>query len=190
MSIRYRLMIGACLASLVSTTGAFAGPVIDFSTLGTNNTGLGATQTLNGVVINAYTGTGTSFTTSSTLWERHDGSDDNGLGVCSEGTSSCTGGGGDVNEISNEHAVEWIVLTLPTNKLWEEVWLSSLDNNGESPNEKGTIYLSNTLSITGADVFGFQHGVFGSANNGDIEASIGFGFDAFAKDLIFRKDRV
>jgi len=185
MVVKYSLMVCACAASLAAATPALADPTIDFSIIGTNNTSLGASQTFDGVAINAYTGDGTTFTPS-VLWERHDGVNDDGLGVCSEGTSACSTGGGDVNELSNQHAVEWIVLTLPTNKEWDQVWLSSLDNNGGSPNEKGTIYLSNTLSISGADVFGFQHGVFTTSDNGDIENAIGFSFNAFAKYLIFR----
>ncbi|MBY6187808.1 hypothetical protein KUV89_14390 [Marinobacter hydrocarbonoclasticus] len=73
---------------------------------------------------------------------RRDETGDEGLGVCNplEG-ATCDTGGGDVNELSNQLAPEFIYLQRPDGYSWVAVYLSSLDgNNGGAVPETGQIW--------------------------------------------------
>lgn len=157
MTFHLRAIMGGAALSLLAASAASAGPTIDFSTIaGGNNTSLGASSSLGGISITAYE---TNFTTTSNLWLRKEGPSDNGLGVCSSTETCPTGGagGGDINELSNESKVEWIVLQRPTNEKWSELWVSSLDSGGTGGNETGTVYWSNTLGdLTNHFTFSFS----------------------------------
>ena len=100
------------------------------------------------ITANAWYFNGTSWTQSgSSLFGRNDVPNDIGLGICSPNeVANCgTGtGNGDFNEISNEINSEVLVLTRPNGWLWSSITLSSLDNNGGSPLERGQIYALNT----------------------------------------------
>ncbi len=80
------------------------------------------------------------------MWElanlyRRDETGDEGLGVCNplEG-ATCDTGGGDVNELSNQLAPEFIYLKRPDGYSWVAVYLSSLDGNGGGIPETGQIW--------------------------------------------------
>ena len=182
MTIKCRVLIGAFLASLLVIPGAYAGPAVDFSTIGGSNPH-GATASLDGVTITAFVN-GFAAANESNLWLRTDGVPENGLGVCSEGTSACNSGGGDVNELSNNaDNTEWIVLTRPADMEWTGLWVGSLDNNGGSAIEKGTVYWSNTLGdLTNGSAFNSTQV---SGASGDIIGLLS-GFDPFANYLMFR----
>ena len=186
MTFHLRAIIGGAALSLLAASGANAGPTIDFSAIpGGNNTSLGATTTFGGIKVSAFE---TNFTTTSNLWLRKEGPSDDGLGVCSSNESCPTGGdgGGDVNELSNESQVEWIVLQRPQNEKWSELWVSSLDSGGTGGNETGTVYWSNTLGDT-TNSFTFSFNDFNPGVNGDILTLLqASGFDPFAKYVMFR----
>jgi len=79
------------------------------------------------------------------LWRRNNPGD-HGFGVCSEGTSNCQTGGGNVNELSNQLNQELITVTIPNSATWVSVQLSSLDCNSSSTcadDEEGLLYASN-----------------------------------------------
>ncbi len=180
MSLRTRILVSAALASIVAASSALAGPAVDFSTIGGSNP-LGATASLGGVTVTAYAN-GFSVADQSELWLRSGGVPENGLGVCSEGTSACNSSG-DVNELSNQANVEWIVLQRPSTESWTGLWVGSLDNNGGSAIEKGTVYWSNTLgdtsngaSFDSTDISGASGNILGLLS----------GFDPFANYLMFR----
>jgi hypothetical protein len=187
MAFHLRAFIGAAAVSLLAASAASAAPTIDFSTIaGGNNTSLGPTSSLGGIAISAYE---TNFSTTSNLWLRKEGTSDDGLGVCSTGESCPTGGsgGGDVNELSNENKIEWIVLQRPTNEKWAELWVSSLDSGGTGGSETGTLYWSNTLGDLTTGHFSFTFSDLGGDVNGDILTLLqASGFDPFAKYVMFR----
>ncbi len=176
-------------AALLFPLSATATPLVfDFTTLGSNNTLLATSVTVNGVLAEGLLLDGTA----EPLWLRNQPSD-HGLGVCSEGTSACSSGGGDVNELTNESGVlstsEGIRLTLPTNSSWGELWVSSLDNGGSSNNESGRLYWS-TNPTSFSNFFSFSFNDFGGSTvEGEIlglaQAS---GFDASAPYLLFIND--
>lgn len=187
MKSRIGILTCAATLSLLAATAANAGPVIDFSAIpGGNNTSLGTSSSLGGIAITAYE---TNFTTTSTLWLRKEGTSDDGLGVCSSKETCPTGGsgGGDVNELSNESQVEWIVLQRPTTEKWAELWVSSLDSGGTGGHETGTLYWSNTLGDLSTGHFSFTFGDFGGAVDGNILGLLqASGFDPLAKYVMFR----
>lgn len=186
MKSRIGILTCAATLSLLAATAANAGPVIDFSTIaGSNNSSLGSSTSLGGISITAYE---TNFSTTSTLWLRKEGTSDDGLGVCSSSEICPTGGsgGGDINELSNESKVEWIVLQRPTNEMWSQLWVSSLDSGGTGGNETGTVYWSNTLGdLTNHFTFSFNN--FNPAVDGNILGLLqASGFDPLAKYVMFR----
>jgi hypothetical protein len=78
-----------------------------------------------------------NITGSAPLWLRNV-TNDHGLGVCSEGTPSCSTGGGDVNELDNAGAIEAIRLTNGNaGTVWTSLWVSSLDSGGDGGSEEG-----------------------------------------------------
>jgi hypothetical protein len=172
------------LAAFLFPLSATATPFIfDFTTLGSNNTLLGTTVTVNGVLAEGLLLDGSP----EPLWLRNE-TNDHGLGVCSEGQSACSTGGGDVNELTNESGVlttsEGIRLTLPTNSNWSQLWVSSLDNGG---NESGILLWSaNPNSFALANSFIFNFNDFGGPVEGEIlglpQASA---FDTTAPYLLF-----
>lgn len=186
MKSRFGILMAAATISLLTATAASAGPVIDFSTIaGGNNTSLGSSTSLGGIAITAYE---SNFSTTSTLWLRKEGPSDDGLGVCSSKETCPMGGsgGGDVNELSNESQVEWIVLQRPTNEKWAELWVSSLDSGGTGGNETGTLYWSNTLGDL-SNHFTFSFNDFNPGVDGNILGLLqASGFDPFAKYVMFR----
>jgi hypothetical protein len=183
MTSRYRFAIVACFASILTASAASAGPVIDFSTIGSNNSYLGATASANGITVTAYV---TNFATTSHLWVRNESLPEKGLGVCSEGQSLCLSGAGDKNELSNETSLEWIVLQRPANEAWSQLWVSSLDVGGTGGHEQGTVYWSNTLGSLTSN-FSFKNGDFGSNAYGNILGlAAASGFDPFANYVMFR----
>jgi len=110
----------------------------------------GSTATFGGIVIDGFVNT---LSTPALLWGRNDNPTDHGLGVCSEGTSACSSGGGDVNELSNERGQEILRLTLPTGYSWVSVGLSSLDKNDSTDPtkwERGKLFGGNNADGTGA----------------------------------------
>ena len=89
------------------------------------------------VTVTGFTWTGTTWTQSGVvLTGRNDvsagqSSPDRGIGICTEGTTSCTDDKGNANEISNQLHPELLQITLSDpNTLWTGIHLSSLDNNG------------------------------------------------------------
>jgi len=175
-----RLLTGTSFALMLTASAASAGPTVDFSTIpGTNP--IGSTASLGGVTIKAFVN---GFTTPSELWRRSEGPSEDGLGVCSEGTPSCTSGGGDINEVSNEtRNTEWIVLNRPATDMWSGLWISSLDFNGTGQAETGTLYWSNTLGDLSNSFTFDANDVTGA--NGNIFALLPLSFDPFASFLMF-----
>jgi len=79
------------------------------------------------------------------LYRRRD-SDDNGLGICNPmelDERACElplDTGGDINELDNAGQAELIRLALPAGFRWDEVGVSSLDNNDGGPLERGQLF--------------------------------------------------
>jgi len=142
----------ACLLVLF-TIGAQATTV---SFVPASNGSLGSsTTTIGGIVIDGFANGAIPLTTSALLWGRNDNPADHGLGVCSEGVSACTTGGGDVNELSEtrQGVTEVLRLTLPTGSTWVSLGLSSLDkNNSTNPAnwERGILFGGNNADGSGA----------------------------------------
>ncbi|MBY5992110.1 hypothetical protein [Ferrimonas balearica] len=129
--------------ALMTPTLAFAG-FADFSEGVEGNLGTAT-------VTDASTGImamGMYYNDTTGMWEmanlyRRDETGDEGLGVCNplEG-DTCDTGGGDINELSNQVAPEFIYLKRPDNYSWVAVYLSSLDGNGgEGEPESGQIWM-------------------------------------------------
>ena len=131
MKILLTAVVTLCTLAL-GVSRAEATP-FDFTTLHLGVPGdLGVTSATTGGV--TATGYAKSTTTPfpyvlADLWLRNNPGD-TGLGVCSEGSSACASGGGDVNELSNEGQPELIELTLPSSSAWTSLWVSSLDSGG------------------------------------------------------------
>jgi hypothetical protein len=187
MSVIARVAIA--LAAVVALPAAtFADPIYDFSTLGTSGTVtyLGSSEPLPGGITGyAFYFDGTNWL-ASVLIARNE-TNDNGLGVCSEGTS-CDTGGGDVNELSQLTSQEAILLERPDNTSWTGLWVSSLDNNSGSPlgDENGILYWGNTNDIAlllGGTGFNFSYGVFGTGVEGQL--TLPGSFDSFARYVLF-----
>ncbi len=161
-SILGAITVGAVAGLLAAQTSASAGTVDFYDTSATNP--LGNTHTFydeNNKPIGAsgyyyYTGPTTGSLTQNTwtpttLWQRNNPADDVGLGVCNPGDAAVgcgnaagTDGAGDLNELSNMHGQELIQLNLSNStQEWISIALSSLDNNGSSPLERGIVFASN-----------------------------------------------
>ena len=171
---------------------ATAAPIpFDFTTLGANNTQLATSVTAGGVLAEGFL---LLAGTPEPLWLRNQ-TNDHGIGVCSEGTNSCSSGGGDVNELSNENAssgsfngAEAIRLTLPTNASWGELWVSSLDDGGSNSNESGILFWSNSPTVF-TNSFSFSYNDFKPGVEGNIlSLAQASGFDASATYLLFVND--
>jgi PEP-CTERM motif len=194
MSMISRLAI-AVTAVVVLPAATFAAPFYDFSTLsGGTVTNLGASELLPGGIIGSayyYNGTWQE----SVLTARTE-TNDNGLGVCSEGVGNCSFGGfgdGDDNELSQLAYTEAILLQKPEGYSWTGLWLSSLDSNGTTTNlENGTLYWG-TSNLTGSSLiaalisgggsFNFTYPAFsGTAVEGQL---LGSGFDPTAMYMLF-----
>lgn len=182
-------VLGAVAGLWLAGNAAYAGPTIDFSGLGGSNpqgSTLGPSVATGGITISGYV---TNFSTPAPLWVRNDGLPEEGLGVCSEGTTNCSTGGGDQNELSNETNLEWIVLSRPANEAWLSLWVGSLDSGGTNLNETGTLYWSNTLGDLTTGHFSFASSDFSPNAYGNIEGlaqATAAGFNPFANFLMFR----
>jgi hypothetical protein len=184
----------ALAAILFLPAAALADPIVDFSTLsvGGKVTNLGASEPLDGVTAYAYYYNGSSWT-ASYLIARNE-TNDQGLGVCSEGIASdCNVGGtgdGDDNELSQLDYLEAIVLEKPEGWTWTGIWLSSLDNNSGSTSqglEDGKFYWgdsSDILTLLGGPSSTFSYPAFGGSA---VEGSLPLPgtFDAAANYLLF-----
>ena len=139
------------LGSALPLAAMAADPVmIDFSEGGVEGN-LGTST-----VVDAATGTGAMglyLDPNDNLWKpanlyRRDQTGDEGLGVCNPleaadngGDCPGPGGGGDINELSNQLAPEFIYLERPEHWRWVSVYLSSLDgNDGAEFPETGQIW--------------------------------------------------
>ena len=175
----HRKAVLVLFALLMLPQLAFALPA-DFSSLAI---GLGGdlnanNATVAGVRADAYYLNGGAYTQASiggvpvTLFVRNEGANDSGLGGCgpaeqtsggcNQNNGSFTGGGGDINELSNETIgtttlPELIRLTLPTGFRWTDVWVSSLDCNGTvgcsgTTIERGQLWFSNSDGLGTANL--------------------------------------
>jgi hypothetical protein len=138
--------------SASATTVSFVPPAGGFPSGGGFLAGNATTVTIGGIAINGYTlsgGSNPSNLVAAPLFGRHE-TGDSGIGICSAGESCTVPGGGDSNELSNEHNQEVLRLTLPSGSTWLSVTLSSLDNNGGGAPERGLILTdgpNNTFSV-------------------------------------------
>ncbi len=170
-------------------TGSAASISFDFTTLNGGVEGpLAPIVTVNGVKAEGFN---LSFANTAPLWLRN-ATNDHGLGVCSEGTASCTQNGGDVNEISNENTGtnETIRLTRPAGTTWTSLWVSSLDSGGSNDNESGILEWSNDPTFAGASPFVFSFNNFNPSVEGDLLTIPGLAavFDPHAMYLLFATD--
>lgn len=186
-----KLYLAAALAAFGGV--AQAAPPIDFTTIppGTNNQPLAHSETAGGVTASAFVYNGGTSYTDVILWLRNQ-TNDHGLGVCSEGNSTCKSGGGDVNELSNQLKDEVIRLTAGTLNLWTDVWVSSLDTGGSNDLEQGIVYWSNSATpdlsaLTGIEID--KNDITGGGVEGSIwKHLVANGFDASADYIFFRAD--
>ena len=167
-----KLGIGSLLlvAMMWMPTPAAAMPMYDFSLLNPGGVeGLingGDTSWTDGIVtVTGFADFGGGFVPAP-LWVRNSGNIDNGLGVCSEGTDRCTSGGGDVNELSMGTIAEAILLTLAPGYVWDGLWLSSLDENGDPGGVENGQVFENFNQAGNFQNFGF--GIFGGAVEGEL----------------------
>ena len=175
------------LAAVVALPAAtLAVPLYDFGDLNAGGvTYLGASAALPGGI------TGSAYYYDGTTWQAsvltaRDDDDDHGLGVCSEGTTSCNEGGGDYNELSQLLNNEAILLEKPTGFSWDGLWVSSLDENGTGNAEAGTLhwgYSNEVDALLGAPSFNFAYGVFGTNVEGEL--TLPGTFDINAPYLLF-----
>jgi hypothetical protein len=176
------------VAMAIAPSGSAWAVPFDFTTLNGGAEGLlpgsATSATVAGVLAEGFQ----LPSTASPLWLRN-AANEHGLGVCSEGGSSCSAGG-DVNEISQLTNSEGIRLTLPTGFKWTSLWVSSLDSGGSNGHEKGLLYWANTSAFSAANPsFGFGYGNFGTLVEGDIlTLAAAAGFDPTAKYLWFVDD--
>jgi hypothetical protein len=184
-----RRLLFSLAALLFPLSGSAATIPFDFTTLngGVNNTALPNSVTVAGVLAEGLL---TDYT-SEPLWLRNE-PNDHGLGVCSEGASSCQSGGGDINELSNQSASEAIRLTLPGGATqWSSLWVSSLDNGGSNSNESGILEWSSTpTGFSSLNAFHFSFNDFGGSVEEDIFAAAvaGGSFDPTSMYLLFLND--
>jgi len=167
--------------------------------------GASYTDAASGVTASAYYLNSSNAWTSGSLWARNE-TNDNGLGVCSQGEGSyCVtgqGGNGDWNELSQEMNQEYIVLERPAGYSWSQLVASSLDNNNGAGPESGMLFWSdssNDMNVntflsslsSSSNHFTFQNGDFGSTSTvqGDVLATAAgqsSGFNPNAKFVAFR----
>ena len=179
-----RLLAG--LAGLIFPLIAAAAPVpFDFSTIGGSNPH-GTSLSNGGVLAEGFAG---GFFPQP-LWVRNDNPSDHGIGVCSEGTSACSSGGGDVNELSNQDNFEFIRLSRPLNTVWTSLWVSSLDSGGSNNAEAGFLLWSNDPTFGTFSFFHFAYGDFGAGiNEGDVlTLAAASGFNPAARYVLFEND--
>jgi len=156
------MMVGALLmAPTVSNATVIS---FDFTTLGSNNTPLANSVTVNGIKASGF---GPYSGTPAPLWLRNQ-TNDHGLGVCSEGAPACSTGGGDVNELDNLGVNEAILLENTNGGSWISLWVSSLDGGDADNVESGQLFWSNSLVFSAANSFTFSFGAFGASVEGDI----------------------
>lgn len=191
MTVRLRIAL-VLMAVVALPAAAAAGPIYDFSSL-TNPSGkvtdLGASEALpGGITGSAYYFNGTNWLPSILITRSE--TNDNGLGVCSEGTGNCSIGGtgdGDDNELSQGGYTEAILLERPADTFWTRLWLSSLDSGGTDNSEKGKLYWGDSSSIAtllGGTPFTFGYPAFGlTAVEGQL--TLPGTFDPFAQYLLF-----
>lgn len=94
------------------------------------------------------------------LWNRNQGSPEQGIGVCDVSETNC-GGTGNQNELSNEQLPELIGLALPSGYSWVSFTLGSLDMNNGSSTERGILWTatgSNPNTATGSMLCHFASG--------------------------------
>jgi hypothetical protein len=200
-----RRLLAALVPLLFPLSGAAAPIDFNFTSLGANNTLLSNSVTVltvaGNVTASGYSGLSSPPTLGSNngnapLWLRNEAVSvpDHGLGVCSEdptnttNTSKCVTGTGDVNELSNQSTPEGILLSRPLNTRWDELWVSSLDNNGggTNPNESGILFWSNTLTFNSIDSFAFSRTPLSlTADEGDVLALLPPGFNDAARYVLF-----
>jgi hypothetical protein len=185
-----RFLISLAAALLPLSAAAVTMP-FDFSTLlggGEGELAGSATSaTVNGVKAEGLL---TNLTTAEPLWVR-DGGTDHGIGVCSEGKTTCGSVGGDANELSNLDESEAIRLTLPTGATqWSSLWVSSLDNGGSNSNESGILEWSSTpTGFSTLHSYDFSYNTFSPSIEEDIFANaIAGGLDPTSKYLLFIND--
>ena len=163
---RLKLTLGCCLVLLFSI-GACA-DTVSFTPVSSGSLGV-SSMTYGHVTATAYVLTGDTWQLA-TLWGRNDGSPEQGLGVCSEGSTAC-GQGGDWNELSNGQGyLEVIVLTLDPGYSWVSIGLGSLDENSEGLPEQGVIAYGDSSNPSTADIslfcgFAGGGGVTGPCSN-------------------------
>jgi hypothetical protein len=186
-----RRLLFSVVALLFPLAASGTPTTFDFTTLnaGANNTALANSETVAGVLAEGFVtdvGVFSSFT-AEPLWLRNE-PNDHGLGVCSEGTSSCQTSGGDVNELSNQNQSEAIRLTLPVGATWVQLWISSLDDGGTSNNESAILYWSNTpTGFTAANSFAFDYNAISPAveTQGLLGLPAASSFDVSARYVLF-----
>lgn len=191
MKFLYRLTAVVAFAALAAPVHA-ATIDFDFTNLGPAGDFGSSTASINGIDV---LGANSTVDNPATLWIRND-SGDHGLGVCSEGTTACTTGGGDVNELSQQENPELIRLHNTNGGEWTSLWVSSLDGNASSPGngvENGFIGWSNDpTGFNPADSFEFSFGDFGALVEGNLFDLAAFvaAFDASAEYLFFASGTV
>ena len=171
-----------------SVSAYAAVPTIDFSTFSSPSSFNSPPQnsvTIGGITVNAFTYSSGTYTNSQ-LWLRHEAPNELGLGVCSEGTSCGAPGGtgsGDYNELSNGNKFEVIRLTLPTDMIWSDLFVSSLDTGGSNNNESGILYWSDSANpvLSSLSSILFSHNTLGADYGSIWNSSI----DSNAKYLFF-----
>ena len=175
------------LAALLFPLSASGATIpFDFTTLNGGAEGYlpanATTATVNGVLAEGLL---TNLTTTEPLWLRNGGTD-HGLGVCSEGQTSCNSGG-DQNEISQLDQTEAIRLTLPAGATqWSSLFVSSLDNGGSNGHESGILWWSTTADFSTHGAFTFTYGDFGTNIEPDIfSAALSGGLVAADRYLLF-----
>jgi hypothetical protein len=176
------------LVGLVASVLAFS---IQFSPPGTPasfNSPAQSSSTFGGITVDAFTYSAGAYTASQ-LWFRNEAPNDVGLGVCSEGTACGSPGGtgnGDYNELSNETNFEIIRLALPTNMVWSDLFVSSLDTGGSNNNESGMLYWSNSATplLSSLSGLAFSHNTL-NADTGSIWSLIPASFNPSDTYLFF-----
>lgn len=183
MKRKFRLSVFAGLV-LIASPMVVKATIINFDFTPDNNGSLKVqSMTVNGVTATAwsydYINNGIDNNNGyipALLWGRNDNPSDHGVGVCtdSEGASCNSikdgGGGGDVNEISDQyffsnHISDVIELTNSNGGVWTSLYVSSLDSGGTNGNESGVLYW---FEGDGEHSFAFSHDALGGGSEGDL----------------------
>ena len=183
--IKHILSMTCVACALSFSLPANATILADFT--GPENTSVGSSSlTVNGVTATGFSwdASGSQWITAE-LWYRNV-PNDHGLGVCST-DESCSSGGGDVNEMSNQLNYEVILLDKGAYGTWEQLWVSSLDSD-----EIGTVYWGDSSDIDtllGGGIGNYAEidsTDFGSAVEGDILGLSALNsFDATSQYVLF-----